>query len=303
MSSRDTTIQSRRLPSFVGQFAATRISQTAWFTRVDDIAPATAFERPLDVSGDVRLALTASHGPIFVPTGVQNPCVQIGPAPITSWPVVQPRMDPHCGGTILEPGEAVGLELTAVFGLVTIERTGEAVGQEFFIGGHSIGGWTYPAIGELAGPEANVGIQPSAYRAFKDLTDWLSADDSAVASMVGIGRTTPYTWCREGREPRASTVRRLYEYHATLESLRRRLGPESMRQWLELGRPSRRSVLLEGELAALDADVHEVLFQPARRRLDLSWVPEPPAPPSRPEGREPLRPSPRRPLRGRTRRG
>jgi hypothetical protein len=298
VSSRDTTIQTRHRRSFPEQFAATRISQTAWFARVDQIAPATKFEPLLDVPGDIWLAITASDEPIFMPTGIQNPCVQIAQA-VTTWPTTPRRLDPRCAGNILEPGEAAGFILTAVFDLVTVERTGEAADQEFSIGEHSIGGWSYRAIRERGEPQVIAPVRPSAYRAFKDLTDWLRADDSAVTSMVGIGRTTPYTWIRDGREPRASTVRRLYEYHATLESLRRRLGPEAVRQWLELGTPSRRSMLLDGELEALGADVHEVLFRPTRRRLDLSWTPEPPEMVSPSERETPLRSSRRRPLRGR----
>jgi len=101
---------------------------------------------------------------------------------------------------------------------------------------------------------------PPAYEAYKALGRWLAAGDAAIADMVGVGRTTPYTWKRDGREPRAATVQRIYEYHATLDSLRRKLGIAGLRRWLHEGVPPRLETLLAGELERLEADVHAELF-------------------------------------------
>jgi len=142
---------------------------------------------------------------------------------------------------------------------------------------------------------------PPAYRAFKDLGVWLNAGDDQVADMLGIGRTTPYAWKREGREPRPETARRIYEYHAVLDSLRRRLGSSEFQMWLREGNPSRHDRLLAGELESLDRDVHAVLFQPvAAGRPDLGWAPEPAAAAvaSDPSARAPRR-ARRRPRRAR----
>jgi hypothetical protein len=141
---------------------------------------------------------------------------------------------------------------------------------------------------------------PPAYEAFKALGRWLNADDAAVADMVGVGRTTPYTWKRDGREPRAATSQRIYEYHATLDALRRRLGIVSLRRWLHEGVTPRRDVLLAGDLERLERDVHEVLFRRApTRRIDLAAAPEDIAPAgAAPSGRS-LRPSGRHPRRSR----
>jgi hypothetical protein len=140
---------------------------------------------------------------------------------------------------------------------------------------------------------------PAAYRAFKDLVRWLDADDMQIADMVGIGRTTPYTWKREGREPRTATAQRIYEHHATLDSLRRRLGANELRRWLHEGIPTRRDRLLAGGLEALEGDVHALLFRSAPgQRIDLAASPEDTAPivtmaaaaPVLPSGRRPRRP-------------
>jgi hypothetical protein len=129
-----------------------------------------------------------------------------------------------------------------------------------------------PATGDReAAPE-----DPEAYRAFKQLGAWLSVDDEQVSDMLGIGRTTPYAWKREAREPRPENARRVYEYHAVLDSLRRRLGLSGFQLWLRSGHPTRRERLLAGELEALDRDVHSVLFQQTTEdRPDLGWAPEP----------------------------
>jgi hypothetical protein len=138
---------------------------------------------------------------------------------------------------------------------------------------------------------------PAAYRAFKDLAHWLDADDMQIADMVGIGRTTPYTWKRDGREPRAATAQSIYEHHATLDSLRRRLGAHELRRWLHEGIPTRRDTLLAGELEALEGDVHALLFRPAPgQRIDLAASPEDTAPVA-PVPAAPLLPSGRRPRR------
>jgi hypothetical protein len=153
-------------------------------------------------------------------------------------------------------------------------------------------GWLVPAD--------PVASDPPAYEAFKALGRWLNADDAAIADMVGVGRTTPYTWRRDGREPRAATSQRIYEYHATLDALRRRLGIGGLRRWLHEGVTPRRDLLLAGDLERLERDVHEILFRfaPARRG-DLAAAPEDTAPAGvAPAGRS-LRPSGRRPRRSR----
>lgn len=146
-------------------------------------------------------------------------------------------------------------------------------------------------------PETAAG-DPPAFEAFKALGRWLDADDGAVADMVGVGRTTPYTWKRDGREPRRATAQRIYEHHATLDALRRRLGIAGLRRWLHEGIAPRRNTLLAGDLEHLEGDVHAVLFrrEPAQR-IDLAAAPEDSTPAEVMRGERPLRPSARRPRR------
>jgi hypothetical protein len=151
--------------------------------------------------------------------------------------------------------------------------------------------WILPVDQEPSG-------DPPAYAAFKALGRWLDADDAAIADMVGVGRTTPYTWKRDGREPRAATTQHIYEHHATLDALRRRLGIGGLRRWLHEGASPRREALLAGDLERLEGDVHAVLFRrEPTQRIDLAAAPEDWAAADATRGQRPLRPSGRRPRR------
>ena len=138
---------------------------------------------------------------------------------------------------------------------------------------------------------------PPAFAAFKDLVGWLEAPDGDVAEAVEVGRTTPYAWRREGHEPRASTTRRIYEYHAVLSSLRRRVGASEFRRWLFTGHPSRRDLLLAGDLDRIESQVHRILFSRIDTGVDLAWAPEDSRPEETPTPAPAIRPSSRRPRR------
>jgi len=117
------------------------------------------------------------------------------------------------------------------------------------------------------------GSTPEAFRAFKDITEWLRASDEEVAEAIGIGRTTVYAWRREGREPRRGTARRLYELHSVLAALQRRMGSERYELWLNQGASSWRQAVLSGDLSVLEPVIESELFdQPSGQRFD--WTPE-----------------------------
>lgn len=156
----------------------------------------------------------------------------------------------------------------------------------------------FERVGQFLAARTLPASDPPAYQAFKALGRLLNADDHQIAEMVGIGRTTPYTWKRDGREPRARSSQRIYEYQATIDALRRRLGAEQFRDWLSEGITPRRDVLLAGGLESLDAEVHQVLFRRApSQRVDLSAAPEDVAPLGEVSRGRDLRPSRRRPRR------
>lgn len=117
-------------------------------------------------------------------------------------------------------------------------------------------------IAAIADPEPH----SSAYRAFKELAAWLLLDDGDLAVVIGVGRTTPYTWERERREPRAETARRLFQMHGTVAALVDQLGAPAATRWLAAGSPSPASLLRRGEVAEVNRLAHDLLFRPAARR-------------------------------------
>jgi len=138
-----------------------------------------------------------------------------------------------------------------------------------------------------------------AYRTFTQLAEWLGMTQEETAHSLGVGRTTPLAWGR-GHEPRPARARRLYQTHALLSTLVRRLGIDETRRWLARGEPSPLDLIKAGEVAAADDRAEALIFGArvaAAPRLD-AWVDEsaardqPPAPGTTP--RRVSRPSPRR---------
>ncbi len=82
-----------------------------------------------------------------------------------------------------------------------------------------------------------------AYRAFTELTAWLGMTQEETATLLGIGRTTPLAW-RRGHEPQPARARRLFQTHALVKTLVRRLGTDEARRWLGRGTPSPLELLL-----------------------------------------------------------
>ncbi len=138
-----------------------------------------------------------------------------------------------------------------------------------------------------------------AVRAFKRLGEWLSVGDEDIAAAVGIGRTTVYSWQRENREPRRGTAQRLYEYHAVLSALRRRLGPEGLTLWLSAGEPSHRDLLLAGKLESVEGAVDRQLFGERVPGSDFAWRGNDRGQNVASSDSEPLRPSRRKARRAR----
>jgi hypothetical protein len=117
---------------------------------------------------------------------------------------------------------------------------------------------------------------PRAVRAFQEIRDILGVSDRDAADAVGVGRTTPYTWIR-GREPRPSTVRQLYEVHALLMALLRRLGWPQLQQWLNTEREAESTPLnqlVSGDLGAFRRTARAALFGPRDRRKVPSLLPD-----------------------------
>jgi hypothetical protein len=114
-----------------------------------------------------------------------------------------------------------------------------------------------------------------AYRTFVELADWLGLTQAQTAELLGMGRTTPLAWEREGHEPQPARARRLYQTHALVSTLVRRLGREDTRRWLEAGDPSPLALIGKGDVTRADDLADELIFgtYPSPERLG-GWAEE-----------------------------
>ena len=113
--------------------------------------------------------------------------------------------------------------------------------------------------------------QSRAYHAFTELTAWLGMTQEETAALLGIGRTTPLAW-RRGHEPQPARARRLFQTHALVKTLVRRLGTDEARRWLGRGTPSPLELIRSGDVAAADDRAETMIFGAAvPSRLD-AWV-------------------------------
>lgn len=118
-----------------------------------------------------------------------------------------------------------------------------------------------------------------AYRAFTELTAWLGMTQEETATLLGIGRTTPLAW-RRGHEPQPARARRLFQTHALVKTLVRRLGTDEARRWLGRGTPSPLELIRSGNVAAADDRAEAMIFGAAvPSRLD-AWVDNDATPPT-----------------------
>ena len=123
------------------------------------------------------------------------------------------------------------------------------------------------AVEEADATEANSDPQSPAFRAFSELRAWLILTADEAATLIGVGRTTPNAWQREGHEPRPRQARRLYELHALVGTLVRRLGLDEMRAWLHQGDPSPWQLMGQEEVGSFADAVESVAMgspQPPR---------------------------------------
>jgi hypothetical protein len=106
-----------------------------------------------------------------------------------------------------------------------------------------------------------------AFTMFDELRGWLSLTTQETARLVGVGRTTPLAWEREGRDPRPGHARRLYQVHAIVGALVKRLGADATAEWLERGTPSPWERLERGEIESVARDAERILLQREPRSM------------------------------------
>lgn len=109
-----------------------------------------------------------------------------------------------------------------------------------------------------------------------DLASWLGVSLSELASALGLGRSTIYSWAERGSTPRPAKTRLLYRVHAIVALAVRTVGTRNARVWLQSGKKSPKERILSGaqDQIALDhlaAEVQE-LFAPAHTPPVDPWL-------------------------------
>lgn len=107
-------------------------------------------------------------------------------------------------------------------------------------------------------------LRSPAFRVFTELRDWLNLSAHEATTLVGVGRTTPNAWEREGREPRPRQARRLYQLHGLVGTLVRRLGRDEARLWLQQGDPARWRLMEDEDISMFANAVETVAMGPPR---------------------------------------
>jgi len=98
--------------------------------------------------------------------------------------------------------------------------------------------------------------------AYQRLRDALPLADEELAEVLGVGRTTPYKWSREGSAPKAKTLRIILQLDAIVRGLIASRGRADFDEWLVLGDPTPVQLLREHSIDLFERRAHAAIFTP-----------------------------------------
>jgi hypothetical protein len=98
--------------------------------------------------------------------------------------------------------------------------------------------------------------------AFQRLRDALPITDDELALVVGVGRTTPYKWNREGSSPQPKTLRLILWLDAIVRGLLASRDRAQFDQWLLVGDPAPIQLLHDHAIEAFERRAHAAVFTP-----------------------------------------
>lgn len=123
---------------------------------------------------------------------------------------------------------------------------------------------------------ASIAPRSRAYAEFVELAGWLNMTLEETADLLAVGRTTPFTWEREGREPQPRRARRLHQTHTLVGALVERFGEDGARRWLHAGRRPVFELIANGRLDEAEDRAQDLIFgQPGGASGPVNvWQPE-----------------------------
>jgi transcriptional regulator with XRE-family HTH domain len=128
----------------------------------------------------------------------------------------------------------------------------------------------------ISDPVVHTAKESPALAAFNRLRHALSLTDEETARVVGIGRTTFYSWQR-GTDPRSSTIRELYELDALVVSLLRAIGDAGLQDLLHLRQSSGQTLhelIRDGHTEELRDRARAAIFSRSTGPVARSLLPE-----------------------------
>lgn len=118
-------------------------------------------------------------------------------------------------------------------------------------------------------------IRAETIRALAAVGSFMGWTDEMLARAGSFRRSSIHNWER-GTRPQAAKVAILFAIDALITGLRRRLGDQEARLWLNAGEPPRQSRLLAGDYRSVSADAEGILFPvPSQATDEGYWVDAP----------------------------
>lgn len=177
------------------------------------------------------------------------------------------RWSPDLRATSSLPAGVLAAYLDKWFGAITFTAVTSFLGEVAQIWVVPVG--TRPTelvgdFGELFRPAPPPSPAERALAAVADVQTWLGIGRDDVAQLAGYSPRSIKNW-REGMDPYPATVRRLFDIHALVGALERKLGLDGARVWLADttadGRARRDLLGEEVGLRALVSEAAALLFE------------------------------------------
>jgi excisionase family DNA binding protein len=114
--------------------------------------------------------------------------------------------------------------------------------------------------------------------AYQRLREALPLTDDELADVLGVGRTTPYKWTREGSSPRVQTLRFIVRLDAIVRGLLASRARAEFDEWLVVGDPAPVQLLRDHAIDEFERRANAAIFTQSPGRAVGYEVEAPPLP-------------------------
>ena len=114
--------------------------------------------------------------------------------------------------------------------------------------------------------------------AYQRLREALPLTDDELADVLGVGRTTPYKWTREGSSPKVQTLRFIVRLDAIVRGLLASRARADFDDWLVVGNPAPVQLLRDHVIDEFERRANAAIFTPSPGRAVGYEAEAPPLP-------------------------